>query len=100
MTLDDVITKTAVTIAVLVVTAALAWNFVPDSLYFPAMILSALVGFVVVLLVSFRRVVSPPLVVLYAAIEGVFIGMISKVFERSTPASSPRRSWPPSSRRA
>ena len=42
MTLDDVITKTAVTIAVLVVTAALAWNFVPDSLYFPAMILSAL----------------------------------------------------------
>lgn len=81
MTLDDVITKTAVTIAVLVVTAALAWNFVPDSLYFPAMILSALVGFGVVLLVSFRRVVSPGLVVLYAAIEGVFIGMISKVFE-------------------
>ncbi|GAB2568381.1 Bax inhibitor-1/YccA family protein [Microlunatus antarcticus] len=81
MTLDDVITKTAVTIAVLVITAALAWNFVPDSLYFPAMILSALVGFGVVLLVSFRRVVSPALVVLYAAIEGVFIGMISKVFE-------------------
>ena len=81
MTLDDVITKTAVTIAVLVVTAALAWNLVPDSLYFPAMILSALVGFGVVLLVSFRRVVSPALVVLYAAIEGVFIGMISKVFE-------------------
>ncbi|MGI3786602.1 MAG: Bax inhibitor-1/YccA family protein [Janthinobacterium lividum] len=81
MTLDDVITKTAVTIAVLVVTAALAWNFVPDSLYFPAMILSALVGFGVVLLVSFRRSISPTLVVLYAAIEGVFIGMISKVFE-------------------
>lgn len=81
MTLDDVITKTAVTIAVLVVTAALAWNLVPDSLYFPAMVLSALVGFGVVLLVSFRRVVSPTLVVLYAAIEGVFIGMISKVFE-------------------
>jgi uncharacterized YccA/Bax inhibitor family protein len=81
MTLDDVITKTAVTIGVLVITAALAWNFVPQGLYFPAMILSALVGFGVVLLVSFRRVVSPPLVVLYAAIEGVFIGMISKVFE-------------------
>ncbi|HEY0238215.1 MAG TPA: Bax inhibitor-1/YccA family protein [Friedmanniella sp.] len=81
MTLDDVITKTALTIGVLVITAALAWNFVPQGLYFPAMILSALVGFGVVLLVSFRRVVSPPLVVLYAAIEGVFIGMISKVFE-------------------
>jgi len=81
MTLDDVVTKTAVTMAVLFATAALAWAFVPAALYFPAMILSALVGFVVVLLVSFRRVVSPPLVLLYAAIEGVFIGMISKVFE-------------------
>jgi uncharacterized YccA/Bax inhibitor family protein len=81
MTLDDVITKTAVTIGVLVVAAALAWNFVPEGLYFPAMILSALVGFIVVVLVSVRRVVSPPLVLLYAAIEGVFIGMISKVFE-------------------
>ena len=81
MTLDDVITKTAVTIGVLVVAAALAWNLVPDALYFPAMILSGLVGFVVVMVVSFRRLVSPPLVIAYAAIEGVFIGMISKVFE-------------------
>ena len=81
MTLDDVITKTAVTIGILVLTAALAWNLVPASLYFPAMILSALVGFVVVMIVSFRRLVSPPLVIAYAAIEGVFIGMISKVFE-------------------
>ena len=81
MTLDDVITKTAVTIGILVITAALAWHFVPDSLYFPGMIISGLVGFVVVMVVSFRRSVSPPLVLLYAAIEGVFIGMISKVFE-------------------
>jgi uncharacterized YccA/Bax inhibitor family protein len=85
MTLDDVITKTAVTMAILIATAAVAWQIMPVSLYFPAMILSALVGFVVVLLVSFRRVVSPPLVLLYAAIEGVFIGMISKVFESYYP---------------
>jgi uncharacterized YccA/Bax inhibitor family protein len=85
MTLDDVVTKTAVTMAVLFATAALAWAFMPAALYFPAMILSALVGFVVVLLVSFRRVVSPPLVLVYAAIEGVFIGMISKVFESAYP---------------
>jgi len=85
MTLDDVITKTAVTMAVMIATAALAWTFIPDALAFPAMILSALVGFVVVLVVSFRRVVSPPLVLLYAGIEGVFIGMISEVFERIYP---------------
>jgi uncharacterized YccA/Bax inhibitor family protein len=81
MTLDDVVTKTAVTIGVLVIAAALAWNFVPDNLYFPALIASGLIGFIVVLIVAFRRKVSPPLVLLYAGIEGIFIGMISKIFE-------------------
>jgi uncharacterized YccA/Bax inhibitor family protein len=81
MTFDDVVTKTALTMGVLIIAAALAWMFVPDSLYLPALIGSGLVGFIVVLFVSFRRKVSPGLVLLYAAIEGVFIGMISKVFE-------------------
>jgi len=81
MTFDDVVTKTAVTMGVLAIAAGVAWRLVPDALYFPAMVLSGLVGFVVVMVVSFRRVISPALVIAYAAIEGVFIGMISKVFE-------------------
>ena len=81
MTFDDVVTKTAVTMAILIASAALAWMFVPAPLYFPALILSALVGFGVVLLVAVRRNISPGLVLVYAAIEGVFIGMISKYFE-------------------
>ncbi len=86
MTFDDVVTKTAVVMAVLVAAAAVAWNVIPPlGLTFPAMILSGLVGFGVVLLVSFRRVVSPPLVLAYAAIEGVFIGCISQVFEAIYP---------------
>ena len=60
---------------------AAAWFTVPDALMFPAMILLALVGFGVVLVVAFRRVINPALVLVYAAIEGVFIGMISKYFE-------------------
>lgn len=81
MTFDDVVTKTAVTMGVLVLTAAAAWNFVPMSLYMPGLILSGIVGFIVVLLVSFRRAINPGLVLFYAAVEGVFIGMISKIFE-------------------
>lgn len=81
MTFDDVVTKTAVTLGLLAITAGLAWVLVPASLYFPAMVLSGLVGFVAVMVVSFRRVVNPALVLFYAAVEGVFIGMISKVFE-------------------
>ena len=85
MTFDDVITKTAVVMGVLVVSAALAWMFIPPALYMPALILSGLVGFGVVLLVSFRRVISPPMVFLYAAIEGVFIGMFSNMFNTIYP---------------
>ena len=85
MTFDDVVTKTAVTMGLLAITAGLAWMLVPASLYFPAMILSGLVGFVVVMVVSFRRQISPALVLAYAAIDGVFIGMISKVFESLYP---------------
>lgn len=85
MTFDDVVTKTTTTMGVLVAFAALAWNFIPETLYFPGMILSGLVGFVVVMVVSFRRVVSPPMVLAYAAIEGIFIGLISKVFENVYP---------------
>ena len=81
MTFDDVVTKTALTIGVLVISAALAWMFVPQALYFPALIGSGLIGFIVVMFVSFRRKIQPGLVLLYAAIEGIFIGMISKVFE-------------------
>jgi uncharacterized YccA/Bax inhibitor family protein len=81
MTLDDVVTKTAVTMGVLVIAAALAWMFIPDTLYFPALIASGLIGFIVVMFVAVRRNVSPGLVLLYAGIEGIFIGMISKFFE-------------------
>jgi uncharacterized YccA/Bax inhibitor family protein len=81
MTFDDVVTKTALTMGILIIAAALAWMFVPDALYFPALIASGLIGFIVVMIVAFRRRVQPGLVLLYAAIEGVFIGMISKVFE-------------------
>jgi uncharacterized YccA/Bax inhibitor family protein len=81
MTFDDVVTKTAATMAVLVLAAAAAWMLVPDAFYFPALIASGIIGFIVVLFVSFRRNVSPGLVLLYAAVEGIFIGMISKYFE-------------------
>jgi uncharacterized YccA/Bax inhibitor family protein len=85
MTFDDVITKTAIVMGVLVISATLAWMFIPPALTMPSLILSSLVGFGVVLLVSFRRVISPPLVFLYAAIEGVFIGMFSAMFNAIYP---------------
>lgn len=75
MTIDDVVTKTGLTLAVLVVTGALTYFSGLWLLALPA----ALVGFVLALVIIFKKVVSPPLILAYAAVEGVFLGGISGV---------------------
>jgi uncharacterized YccA/Bax inhibitor family protein len=85
MTFDDVVTKTVITMAVLVAGAVVSWwgldtGAIPSRFMMPALVLSAIVGFITVMVVSFRRRVSPGLVLVYAAVEGVFIGMLSLLF--------------------
>ncbi len=81
MTLDDVVVKTGIMFAVLALTAAVTWFLVPMTLLMPVTLVASLVGLVAVIAVSFRRKVSPGLVIAYAVIEGVFVGGISKLFE-------------------
>lgn len=78
MTLDDVIVKTSLTLAVVVVAAALAWWRTPDNLVTPVFLAGALLAFVMAMVLSFSRRVSPVLVMVYAAAEGVFLGIGSK----------------------
>jgi uncharacterized YccA/Bax inhibitor family protein len=78
MTLDDVIVKTSMTLAVVVVAAALAWWRTPDNLVTPVFLAGALLAFVLAMVLSFSRKVSPVLVMVYAAAEGVFLGIGSK----------------------
>ncbi len=89
MTIDSVVSRTALTLFVVVVTAALTWVFLPDSpvaggtnYVAPAWIGGALVGAGLGLLLSFKRVISPPLVVAYAVAEGLFLGAMSEWFDR------------------
>ena len=42
-------------------------------------------GFVTVMVVAARRVINPTMVLAYAAIEGVFIGMFSNIFNQIYP---------------
>jgi uncharacterized YccA/Bax inhibitor family protein len=81
MTIDDVIAKTGITMGSLFVVAAATFVLLPFSLLGPAILVSAIVGFVTVLVVSLRRQVSPPAVLAYTVVEGVFIGALSKMFE-------------------
>jgi len=81
MTLDDVVVKTVLMLAILGASAAAAWVLVPDSLVGVAWIGAAVVGLVLGLIISFSRMANPALVVAYSIIEGVFVGMVSKAFE-------------------
>ncbi|HEX2771997.1 MAG TPA: Bax inhibitor-1/YccA family protein [Micromonosporaceae bacterium] len=81
MTVDDVVVKTITLLAILGASAAAAWVLVPDALLVPAWIGAALLGLVLGLVISFSRMANPALVVTYAVIEGVFVGLASKVFE-------------------
>lgn len=82
MTLDDVVTKTAITFGVLIVAAAAVFLLVPPALIGPITIVSSLVGVVTSFIVAFRRAVSPAVVLIFAAIEGLFVGGMSAMFER------------------
>ncbi|WP_022918585.1 Bax inhibitor-1/YccA family protein [Ruania albidiflava] len=81
MTYDDVIMKSVGVLAVVVGVAVASWFIVPDGLKMGAMIVGLIGGFVLGLVNAFKREPSPGLILTYAALEGVFLGMISGVFE-------------------
>jgi len=88
MTIDSVVQKTGITLGITVLVAAITWVMTPPitgsgaagSLYLLAMV-GALGGFALSMVNSFKRVVSPGLVLAYAALEGLFVGAFSKVVD-------------------
>lgn len=76
MTYDDVVMKTATLFGVLVLTAAVTW-FVAPGLFIVGMIGGLVLG----LVNAFKKEPSPPLILAYAAFQGVFLGGISSLFE-------------------
>ncbi len=82
MTVDDVVVRTASLLGVLAATGTAAW--VLDLGRGPAVV-AALAGFVLAMVITFKRVTSPPLIVTYAAVEGVFLGAISHSFNLAYP---------------
>ena len=81
MTIDDVVVKTVTLLGLTGISAIVAWTLVPDRFTGAAWIGGALIGLVLGLIISFSRMANPVLVVIYAIVEGVFVGMVSKTFE-------------------
>ena len=81
MTIDDVVVKTVTLLGITGASAIVAWNVIPDSLTGVAWIGAAVVGLILGFVISFSRMANPALVVTYAVIEGVFVGMVSKTYQ-------------------
>ncbi|KAA5837029.1 Bax inhibitor-1/YccA family protein [Saccharopolyspora hirsuta] len=83
MTIDDVVTKTAITLGLAVITGTLTYLVGPPAvaLALPA----AIIGLVISLVLIFKKKVSPGLVIAYSAVEGVFLGGISYLFASLVP---------------
>ncbi|MFI6288924.1 Bax inhibitor-1/YccA family protein [Streptomyces sp. NPDC051018] len=82
MTIDDVVSRTAMTLGTVVLTAALSWFLLPvdqDNLgkSYGIAIGAALIAMVLGLVQAFKSKPVPALILAYAAFEGVFLGVIS-----------------------
>ncbi|MFJ7592674.1 Bax inhibitor-1/YccA family protein [Streptomyces sp. NPDC097617] len=82
MTMDDVVSRTAMTLGTLIVTATLSWVLLPVDpanlgMSYGIAIGAALVAFVFAIIQSFKSKPVPALILAYAAFEGVFLGVIS-----------------------
>ena len=89
MTIDSVVQKTGISLGIVVVVAAITWFMTPeitgdpDTLgpLFAAMTIGSLAAFGLSMVNSFKRVISPPLVIAFCVAEGVALGALSKFFD-------------------
>jgi uncharacterized YccA/Bax inhibitor family protein len=80
MTFDDVIIKTAICLAAVVAGAAVTL-VVALPLASLLMIVGALGGFVLALVNTFKKQPSPSLILAYAALEGLFLGGLTRILD-------------------
>ncbi|MGP9020424.1 Bax inhibitor-1/YccA family protein [Streptomyces sp. BR1] len=81
MTMDDVVSRTAITLGVVALGAVLAWALLPVSTTsYGLAVGAALVAFVLAMIQNFKAKPVPALIIGYAAFEGVFLGVISEMY--------------------
>jgi uncharacterized YccA/Bax inhibitor family protein len=79
LTYDDVIMHTLGLFAIVAVTGAVGWALAPNS---PGVgIAAGLAALALSFAISFGRVIRPALVVVFAALEGLMVGAISRFYE-------------------
>ncbi|MGK5529885.1 Bax inhibitor-1/YccA family protein [Streptomyces sp. URMC 129] len=85
MTIDSVVSRTALTLGTVIATAAVAWI---TDLPVGIAVAAALVALVLALVQSFKRTPSPALILGYAAFEGLFLGAVSNAINAAAPGAA------------
>lgn len=75
MSVNGTIQKTFLLFAILLATSVVGWAFAS----MPLLLGSAVVGFVLALILCFKPLAAPVLAPIYAVAEGLFVGAVSKV---------------------
>ena len=91
MTIDTVVQKTAISLGVVIFAALATWILTPDidtattadqlGSLIAAMTIGSLGAFALSMVNSFKRVVSPALVLAFCVLEGIALGGLSKFFD-------------------
>ncbi|MDF1781457.1 MAG: Bax inhibitor-1/YccA family protein [Alcanivoracaceae bacterium] len=97
MTINGTVNKTALLLVLTMITGAITWGMVfrpefavggadaANPLAMPFMIGGAIVGFILALIIIFKKTTAPMLAPLYAMAEGLFLGGISAFYEMQFP---------------
>lgn len=89
MTVNGTVNRTGILLCLLIFTAIFSWDRAysavnPGELY-PWLIGSGIAGFVVALITVFKKTAAPITAPIYAAIEGILLGMLSAFYEMQFP---------------
>jgi uncharacterized YccA/Bax inhibitor family protein len=92
LTIDDVVTKTGVTLGVLSIAAIVSYFLVSGNLALamPLTLIGGIGGFVLVMVATFgRKQDNPAIVLTYAGLEGLFLGAVSFVIANVVSVGGP-----------
>lgn len=87
VTMDDVVMKTLSLFAIVLVTAAVGWLVaVANPGLGMALWMGGMIGTLVLgLIIAFKKTLSVPLILVYAVVEGLFMGAVSQYFNQAYP---------------
>jgi uncharacterized YccA/Bax inhibitor family protein len=87
MSIDSVVQKTGISLGLVIVAALATWITTPEvssstaGTLYAAMMVGSLGAFALSMVNSFKRVISPGLVMAFCVLEGVALGSLSKYFD-------------------